>query len=104
MATEVLVVRTQTSYTLVSEASTVQVLRGGGPQGPAGTDGASLQFVFNQGAPASVWTVVHTLNKFPSVTVVDSAGTTIIGQVVYDSISQVTLTFTAPFSGKAYLN
>jgi hypothetical protein len=51
-----------------------------------------------------VWTVTHNLGKNPSVAVVDSAGTVVIGQVDYDTINQITLTFKAAFSGKAYFN
>tara|TARA_B110000285_G_C14952844_1_gene527697 strand:- start:33 stop:794 length:762 start_codon:yes stop_codon:yes gene_type:complete len=65
---------------------------------------ADKNYVHNQGTPAEVWTVTHNLGKNPSVTVVDSAGTVVIGQVDYNSINQTTLTFKATFSGKAYFN
>lgn len=61
-------------------------------------------YVFNQNTASAVWTINHTLNKFPSVSVVDSAGTEVIGQVDYISISQITITFAAPFTGQAFLN
>ena len=48
--------------------------------------------------------IVHGLGKFPSVTVVDSANSVVVGNVAYDSPNQVTVTFEASFSGKAYLN
>jgi hypothetical protein len=60
--------------------------------------------VWVQNSPSATWVVTHSLNKFPSVSVVDSAGTRIFGVVKYDSLSQITLTFSAAFSGKAYLN
>jgi hypothetical protein len=44
------------------------------------------------------------MNKYPSVSVVDSAGSTVVGDVLYDSLNQVTITFSAPFSGKAFFN
>lgn len=65
---------------------------------------ADLSYVFTQSTPSTSWTVTHNLNKYPSVTVVDSAGTVVIGQVVYNSINQCTLSFTAAFSGKAFFN
>jgi hypothetical protein len=65
---------------------------------------ADKNYVHTQGTPAEVWTVTHNLGKNPSVTVVDSAGTVVIGQVDYNSINQITLTFKASFSGKAYFN
>tara|TARA_R110001606_G_scaffold139181_1_gene277606 strand:- start:98 stop:469 length:372 start_codon:yes stop_codon:yes gene_type:complete len=61
-------------------------------------------YAHTQSALASVWVVTHNLAKHPSVSVVDSAGTVVIGVVDYDSINQVTLTFKATFSGKAYFN
>ena len=47
--------------------------------------------------------ISHTLDGFPSVTVVDSAGTVVIGEVSYNSTSSVTVSFESAFSGKAYL-
>jgi hypothetical protein len=44
------------------------------------------------------------MKKFPSITVVDSANTVVQGTVFYDSTTQITLTFSAAFSGQAYLN
>jgi hypothetical protein len=57
-----------------------------------------------QGVPATTWDITHNLNKNPSVTVTDSAGTVVIGQVEYLNPNQVRLTFNAGFSGKAELN
>ena len=57
-----------------------------------------------QSATSASWVVTHGLNKNPSVTVVDSAGTTVVGQVDYNTVDQVTITFKAAFSGKAYFN
>lgn len=57
-----------------------------------------------QTSASATWTVVHNLNCKPSVTIVDSAGNVQIGEVLYDSDNQITLTFAAAFSGFAYLN
>tara|TARA_R110000772_G_scaffold79599_1_gene170164 strand:- start:277 stop:624 length:348 start_codon:yes stop_codon:yes gene_type:complete len=57
-----------------------------------------------QGVASSVWIVTHGLNKYPSVSVTDSAGTTVIGMIEYDSLNQVTLTFKSSFSGKVHFN
>lgn len=61
-------------------------------------------YVHTQGAAATSWVVTHNLNKFPSVTVVDSGGTVVMGTVVHNSVNQATLSFSAAFSGKAYFN
>ena len=44
------------------------------------------------------------LNKFPSVTIVDSNEEQIFGVVDYQSANTIVLTFSAAISGKAYLN
>lgn len=59
---------------------------------------------FTQSVPASTWTVQHGLSKFPSVTVYDSANDVVIGDIRYNSNDQLTITFSAPFSGSAVLN
>ena len=61
-------------------------------------------FVFIKSTPDSVWDITHDLDKYPSVTVVDSAGSVVIGDITYTSKSALTVTFSAAFSGKAYLN
>ena len=63
-----------------------------------------LGFVFYQNTPASTWTINHNLNFYPNVTVVDSAGTVVEGEMSYVSASQLVLTFGSAFSGNAYLS
>ena len=61
-------------------------------------------FIYTQGTAAQDWDIVHNLSKYPSITVVDSAGTVVHGDAEYISQNQVMLHFSAPFSGTAYLN
>lgn len=56
-----------------------------------------------QMTPATVWNIHHSLGRYAAVTVVDSAGTTVEGDVAYVSTSEVTISFSAAFSGEAYL-
>ena len=65
---------------------------------------AVFEYVHSEGQPNDIWIVNHNLKKFCSVTVVDSGGNVVIGDVKYNSSSQITLTFSSAFSGKAYLN
>ena len=58
----------------------------------------------NQIAALPTWTIVHNLNKFPSVTIVDSSDNIVVGDVVYINKNELKINFTATFSGKAYLN
>lgn len=61
------------------------------------------RYVFTQSLASNTWNITHTLGGRPSVTVVDSAGTTVVGEVVYNSDTSITVLFTSPFSGQAYL-
>ena len=61
-------------------------------------------FVYTQGAPSDTWTINHTLNKYPSITIIDSGGTEVIGNIKYIDTSTVEVTFASGFSGKAILN
>lgn len=70
----------------------------------AGISDKSETFVVNQADAASQWVINHSLEKFPSVTVVDSAGNVVYGQVNYVDENTVTVDFGASFSGTAYLN
>jgi hypothetical protein len=57
-----------------------------------------------QGSSSAVWSINHNLDKYPSVTVKDSAGSTVIGEVQYIDEDNLTITFSGAFSGEAYLN
>ena len=61
------------------------------------------RFVFTQDTSSASWSITHTLNGYPSVTVVDSANTVVEGDVQYNSTTQLTITFASAFTGKAYL-
>ena len=61
-------------------------------------------FIFTQSSASDTWNIQHDLDKFPSVSVVDSAGSLVVGNVAYVDLNNVTLTFNGSFSGKAYLN
>lgn len=61
-------------------------------------------YVHDQIAASKQWFVNHNLGKHPSVTIVDSAGSVVMGDIEYVDNLNVTITFTAEFSGKAYLN
>lgn len=63
-----------------------------------------LTFVYTQDVPAATWVVVHNMNKYPSVSVVDSSGQQVYGEVRYQDLNTVVLVFSAPFGGSANLN
>jgi hypothetical protein len=52
----------------------------------------------------TTWTITHDLNFYPNVTVVDSAGTIVEGEITYTNRNSLSLTFQSAFSGNAYLS
>lgn len=66
--------------------------------------------VYDQVTPATIWgppatgMVYHGLNKFPSITVVDTAKSVVVGNYTYVDNNNVIIEFSAPFPGKAYFN
>lgn len=65
---------------------------------------ATDTYTHEQAIAAATWNITHNLNKYPSVTVVDSGGTVVSGNVTYIDNNTVELNFNAAFKGTAYLN
>jgi hypothetical protein len=65
---------------------------------------ANTTFVYTQPSPSATWIITHNLNKYVTVTIVDSAENVVIGDVVYNSLNQITVSFSGGFSGTAYIN
>lgn len=61
-------------------------------------------YIFEQGVASDTWVIEHNQDKYPSVTVVDSAGNVFTPAVHYDNENQVTVTMNGATTGKAYLN
>ena len=61
-------------------------------------------FVFEQGVASDVWDIRHDLDKYPSVTVVDSAGNQFFPAVKYIDKNNCTVSLNGATTGKAYLN
>ena len=70
----------------------------------AAPESADAFYEHTQGVANAVWVITHGLDKRPSVTVIASSGDEVEGHIEYDTDDQITLTFSAPFSGVAYLN
>ena len=81
--------------TSVSIAETVAIVGGAG---------ALTTYVHDQLVPSDAWIIPHNLGRWPSVSVVDSSGAVVFGNVEYLSASAVRVTFSAAFGGTAYLN
>lgn len=61
-------------------------------------------FEFSQTVPSAQWQIAHQLDKYPSVTVVDSAGSVVVGDIDYIDSNNIVITFQGAFAGTAYLN
>ena len=68
------------------------------------SSGGDKHYTFTQVAAASSWNITHNLNKYPSVSIVDSGNNWVVGDIEYINTNELTVNFTAAFSGKAYLN
>jgi hypothetical protein len=83
-----------------------------GPQGLQGTQGiqgisgavTNIAYVHTQGTAEATWNIVHNLNFYPNVTTMDSTGAICEGEITYTNPNSLTVTFTAAFSGTAYLS
>lgn len=78
-----------------------------GPEGPSGDPGPAgnaVTYIWTQSLPSETWVIPHGHNRYPAVSVVDSAGTVVIGEVRYIDANTIEIAFIHPFSGRAFLN
>jgi len=68
-----------------------------------GKGSSSASYTFTQSTASATWSITHDLNKYPSVTCVDTSGNSIVGSVTYDSLNALTITFSEALTGTAYL-
>lgn len=69
-----------------------------------GGSGGSTTVPFFQTIPSNAWAINHNLGRFPSVTIVDSAGTQMYGAVEYIDDNNILISFSSALAGTAYLN
>jgi hypothetical protein len=67
-------------------------------------DLSDLHYTHTQGVASATWVIAHNMGKFPSVTIADSSGRQVEGDVIFNDANQVTLQFVGSFAGIAYLN
>ena len=63
-----------------------------------------VSYEHNQGSASNSWTITHNLGFKPNVTVIDSAGNIVEGEIAYTNSNSLTVSFASAFSGKAYLS
>ncbi len=97
--------------TVIEESTTVQVVESEqvlvteiGIQGPPGPPGVDLTYEHSQLVASDTWTINHQLGKHPAITVVDSGGNVVVGDITYNDTDNAVARFSAAFGGKAYCN
>jgi hypothetical protein len=64
----------------------------------------AVAFAHSQQIASDTWIINHNLNFHPNITVVDSGGTIVEGEIQYVDQNNVVLRFQSAFAGIAYLS
>jgi hypothetical protein len=64
----------------------------------------TANYLHSQLVPSTKWVINHNLSRYPSVTVIDSAGNEIHGNVKHISMQSVQIEFAYSFAGRASCN
>lgn len=86
------------SFTPTSEITSTTV------QGAIEEVRARSKYVHTQVSASTTWSVTHNLRFYPNVSIVDSALSNVMGEVTYIDENSLTVSFSAAFSGKAFLS
>ena len=65
---------------------------------------ARVSYEHTQGAASNSWVITHNLGFKPNVTVIDSAGNIVEGEIAYTNTNSLTVSFQSAFSGNAYIS
>jgi hypothetical protein len=65
---------------------------------------ARVSYQHTQGVSSASWIINHNLHFYPNVTVQDSAGNIVEGEISYTNSDSLTVSFQTAFSGEAYLS
>ena len=63
-----------------------------------------VSYAHMQGSASNSWAITHNLGFKPNVTVIDSAGNIVEGEIAYTNSNSLTVSFQSAFSGNAYLS
>lgn len=71
-----------------------------------GFDGTTYArtYTHSQDIPSDTWVITHNLGRMPGVSVVDSAGSQVYGDIQYNDTNTITIRFSAAFAGKAHFD
>lgn len=65
--------------------------------------GSNTYYIHQQTLAMATWTITHSFNRIPDVTIIDNTGKVIYTDIEHPNNSTVVLTFSLPISGKALL-
>ena len=69
------------------------------------TPASSTAHIHTQATASSSWTINHNLGYYPGgVSIIDSAGSKVYGDVTFISENQLVVNFSSAFGGKAYIS
>ena len=63
-----------------------------------------VAYTHHQNGVSAEWVIPHNLGFYPNVTVQDSTGTIVEGEITYTNTNTLTVYFSSAFSGYAYLS
>ena len=66
--------------------------------------GSDAHYTHNQSTVATSWSVTHNLGKKPTVSIVDTNDSEVIGTVQYIDNNSLVITLQQAYAGKAYCN
>lgn len=94
----------KTDAALMERIAALELGGGGGGSGENPSGEGDKNYYHTQGVPAEEWIIEHNLGKYPSVTVISSAGEEIYCDKRFPSMNKVVLNFGTAISGAAFLN
>jgi hypothetical protein len=69
-----------------------------------GINQPAVAYHHTQSVASATWVINHYLGWYPNLTVQDSSGSVVEGEIAYNNSNTLTVTFTGAFSGDAYLS
>ena len=100
----VLPVASGTTLGGIKVGSNLNITNDGTLSAVGGTGEGDKTYVFTQSFATTEWNIVHNLNKYPSVVVVDSDLNQVIADVKYIDLNTIKVKFSQSFTGKVFLN
>lgn len=65
---------------------------------------SKFDYTYVQSTPATIWSIVHNLNKFPKVSIADSTGDVVYGDINHTNKNSLVILFSESVSGQASIS